>query len=120
MRIDIHHYFHVLPTGRELANIDAKLARILVHQLRGERIMSEQFDNLSTKVEGLETVGDSLVALLAGMAEEIRKLKDAPTPEAIDALAADVEAKAAEWGAAVVANTPSAPEPPAESESDGA
>lgn len=54
-----------------------------------------------------DTVVDSAIALLQGLAAQVAALK--PNQDAIDALAADITAKTIALSNAVVANTPAAP-----------
>ena len=62
--------------------------------------------DLQDLVSAEDTVIDSAVALLKGLADQIAALK--PNQAAIDALAADVRAKTQSLSDAVVANTPAA------------
>ena len=71
-----------------------------------ETIMATLAD-LQAAVAAEDTVIDSAIALLNGLAAQIAALK--PDQAAIDALAADVGAKAQALSDAVVANTPAAP-----------
>lgn len=72
--------------------------------------MSQALDNLTTQVRNLESVDDSAITLIQGLASQIAALKDDPV--ALQALADEVSAKADELAAAVTANTPPSPEPP--------
>lgn len=75
------------------------------------------FARITESVARLETVGDSAIALLEGLSAEVRRLADlVVTPEdaaTIEALADKIDAETDKLVAAVVANTPAAPEPPA-------
>ncbi len=67
--------------------------------------MSAEFDRLTAAVEAETTIDDSILALLSGLAEQIR---NADTPEKSAALADKVEAENARMAAALTANTPAA------------
>jgi len=62
--------------------------------------------DLQAAVAAEDTVVDSAIALLQGLAAQIAALK--PNQAAIDALAADVTAKTQALADAVTANTPAA------------
>lgn len=70
-------------------------------------------DNATDDLTKLTTVGDGMARLLGDLAQAVRDLKAAGTDPAtaakIDALDATIQAKTAEWSAAVVANTPAEP-----------
>ncbi len=69
--------------------------------------MSKELDDLKAEVAAEETVGDSLVTLVEGLAAQ---LVDAGTdPVALKAITDDLKAHADTWAAAVAANTPPAP-----------
>ena len=72
--------------------------------------MAIDLTNLIAKVERIETVGDSIIALLNSIAAQIRDLP--ATQAALNDLAARVEAQATEISDAVVANTPAEEPPP--------
>ena len=65
--------------------------------------------DLQTAVTAEDTVIDSAMTLLAGLAAQVAAL--APNQAAIDALAKDITDKTAALSAAVVANTPATPAP---------
>ncbi len=73
-----------------------------------EKLMATLAD-VQAAVAAEDTVIDSAIALLKGLAQQIADLK--PNQAAIDALAADVGAKTKALADAVVANTPVGPEP---------
>lgn len=60
--------------------------------------------DLQAKVTAEDTVIDSAVALIQGLAAQIAALE--PNQAAIDALAADIQGKSDALAAAVAANTP--------------
>ena len=66
--------------------------------------MPLNFDTLVQKVTELQTVNQSAIELLSQLSAEIRAT--APTQEAIDALADQIDANKVEMAAAVTANTP--------------
>jgi len=74
---------------------------------RLEDMMGDRFDQLTERVRNLETVGDSLVELVKGLAAEVRA-------EGLEELGAEIDAKAAAWAAAVQENSPTPETPPAE------
>lgn len=70
--------------------------------------MSEALTRLTSSVEALTTVDQSAVALITGLAEEIRNNVD--DSDALNALADKLDSDASTLGAAVTANTPAAPQ----------
>ncbi len=68
-----------------------------------QRIMATLAD-LQTAVAAEDTVIDSAITLLSGLAAAVAALQ--PNQAAIDALAADITTKTAALSAAVTANTP--------------
>jgi ABC-type transporter Mla subunit MlaD len=103
--MNIHVYLHDGPHDLEhrLDRLE-KVVRELFHQ--GERIMATLAD-LQAAVTAEDTVIDSAITLLQGLAAQIAALQ--PNQAAIDALAADVTAKTQALADAVTANTPAAP-----------
>jgi hypothetical protein len=84
-----------------------KVINILHQIVEKENVMSEALDTLTLEVRELETVVDSAIALINGLAAQLRAIAD--DPAAILALAAELDAKEQELAAAVVANTPPTP-----------
>lgn len=84
----------------------------------GVYIMSEALNNLSEKVAAIVTVVDSAISLINEIAGQVREC--AATPEALNALAADLESRAEALGLAIAANTAAdgevEPEEPTEDE----
>ena len=77
---------------------------------QGEK-MSVELDTLSAQVAKNTTVEESAVALIQGLAQQIR---DAGTdPVKLKALTDSLSGSATALAAAVAANTPAAPTPPA-------
>ena len=72
--------------------------------------MSAELDALSAQVHANSGVVDSAIALIGGLADQIRALADDPV--AIRALADELQQKDAALAAAVAANTPAPPPPP--------
>ena len=66
--------------------------------------------DLQAKVTAEDTVIDSAITLIQGLAAQIAALQ--PSQAAIDALAADVQAKSDALAAAVAANAPAPPPVP--------
>jgi peptidoglycan hydrolase CwlO-like protein len=69
--------------------------------------MATTLADLQTEVSQEDTVIDSALALISGLAAQVAALQ--PNQAAIDALAADIKAKSDSLAAAVTANTPAAP-----------
>lgn len=63
--------------------------------------------DLQTAVTAEDTIIDSAVTLIQGLAAQVAALQ--PNQAAIDALAADIKAKSDGLAAAVAANTPATP-----------
>ena len=82
-----------------IGKLDALIAQ-------GDKIMATLAD-VQAKVTAEDTVIDSAMVLLASLADMVRNLQ--PNQAAIDALAADIDAKTKALADATVANTPSAP-----------
>ena len=99
MEINLHVWLHNVPDDSLMGAL-SKLSQQM------EQIMID-LSTLQANVANESTVIDSAVVLLQGLAAQIAAL--APTQAAIDALSADVAAKAAALAAAVVANTPAGP-----------
>lgn len=75
----------------------------------GAQIMSAEMDTLSTQVTQTDTVIDSAVTLLNGIAGQIQDAAGDRTKSL--ALAAELKTKSDALAAAVAANTPSQPPP---------
>lgn len=71
------------------------------------RTMSAALDRLTREVSETKEVAASAVAMIEGLAQQIRDLKD--DPAALEALANELDASQAALAAAVAANTPSEP-----------
>lgn len=105
MRFDIYVHFDFV--GPDMSGVNARLDSIvsLINGLKtGVATMSAELDTLTTEVSEMNTVVDSAVALINGLSAQIIALKDDPVKLA--ALAASLDAKAAELAGAVAANTP--------------
>lgn len=86
---------------------DADLSEVknLLHKiLNNQRYIMATLQDLQAAVAAEDTVIDSAITLINGLAAQIAALQ--PDQAAIDALAADVKAKADALSAAVTANTP--------------
>ncbi len=93
-----------------LSRIERKVDWILTkldHVLKMELHLMATLSDVQAAVTAEDTVIDSAIALLQGLAAQIAAL--APNQAAIDALAADVTAKTTALANAVAANTPAAP-----------
>jgi len=80
--------------------------------IRQERLMSK-IDDLQAAVGRNRDAEDSVIALLRGITQQLKDAIASGDPAKLDALVADVDASTAKLAAAVVENTPSAPEEPA-------
>lgn len=69
--------------------------------------MSAAFDNLIIKVTAIEDRADALIALVNGIAQQLRD--NATDPAAVNALADRLDAQTTEIQAAIDANTPTTP-----------
>jgi septal ring factor EnvC (AmiA/AmiB activator) len=96
-----------LASHADVAEIQQGLRTItgLLHALQSQGVsMSAALDRLTTEVSETATVVDSAIALISGLADQIRALQT--DPAALAALADALDAKQAELAAAVAANTP--------------
>lgn len=75
--------------------------------IREIRHMSAEFDRLVTEVAETRTAQASLIALVEGLAQQIRD--NATDPAALKALADSLDAGQGEIAAAITANTPTPP-----------
>lgn len=89
--------------------VAAKLQQNFARIYQQEKIMSAELDTLSAQVHANGDVVDSAVALINGLADQIRAL--ANDPVALTALADELQQKDAALAAAVAANTPAPPPP---------
>ncbi len=103
MQMDVPTYVEFQHIRKELAEIMRVLANLVTQQ---GAIMATLTD-VQTDVTAEDTVVDSAVVLLQGLAAQIAALT--PNQAAIDALAADVTAKTQVLANAVAANTPAGP-----------
>lgn len=83
--------------------IAQSFADIHNHMRAMEAKIMATMQDLADKVAALETVEDSAIALITGLAEQVRNL--APTQDAINALADKLDADKEKLSAAVTANT---------------
>lgn len=79
--------------------------------LNKETSMSKELDDLTASVKRSKTVSDSIVTLVQGLAQQLRDA--ASDPAAIEALAAELDAKTGAVSDAVTANTPAGQAAPA-------
>lgn len=93
---------------RQEAKLDACLAALIILRQEIEK-MAKTLADVQADVTAEDSVIDSAVALLQGLAAQVAALQ--PNQAAIDALAADIEAKTTALANAVAANTPAAPGP---------
>jgi len=95
----------VVDLGRAFKTLDLDIKREF-------RLMTSKLDTIGPKLDAMTTVGDGMEALLASLVEEIATLHtgDPEQDAKVDAINAKIEAKTAEWSAAV-ANVPVSPTP---------
>ena len=86
-----------------------RLERGQFFELKMERQLMATLQDVQDAVTAEDTVIDSAVALIQGLAAQVAGLQ--PNQQAIDALAADIKGKSDALAAAVAANTPAAPPP---------
>lgn len=74
---------------RTVQRIEKRLAAVLVIIMTMEDRMSAELENLTREVAESRGVTESAVALITGLAEQIRELKN--DPAALEALAEDLD-----------------------------
>jgi hypothetical protein len=106
--------YELLSTMRRLEmkvdGLGLTMHAILIQQLalnRKETAIMATLQDIEGEVGNLDTVEDSAIALIQGLADQIKNLQ--PNQAAIDQLYADVIARKEKLAAAVTANTPAAP-----------
>lgn len=89
---------------------------LLILVLKGQESMEQALNRIATEVEELRDVNESAIALIAGLAEEIRNANG--NEERLNALADSLDSESNRLAAAVAANTeeqaPVEPEVPTE------
>ncbi len=119
----IHVYHHILLPAAMSAGIQDRLDKILgflqENQKQEEEIMQE-FEDLKAAVAAETEVTQAAVTLIDGLAAKLTALKDAPTPEAVQALVEELHADKAALAAAVAANTAAVPQPAPEPAAEAA
>ena len=110
MRIDIHHHFDGDRSALEA--IHRKLDQILNRETIIMSELTDALDKIEASAAANSAADDAAEQLLKQLSEQIAALKtqttDPATVARITALADNLNARAAQLGAAVVANTPSA------------
>lgn len=101
-----HHHEH-LQKIQQAMEVQLALSRRILHKV-GKTMAT--LDRLTQEVAETSTAIDSALALITGLAEQIRQLE--PTQEALDSFADELDAKQQEIAAAVAANTPAPPAGP--------
>lgn len=96
MRIDL--YIHTDPDPALVAAVTKLAGKV--------EKMSAELDRLTAAVAAEKTADDSLIALVKGLAQQIRD--NATDPAALTALADSLDSDQAEIAAAVAENTPPA------------
>jgi len=97
----------LLAADRKIEELSQKLDRIIQKQ---EIIMATLVD-IQAAVAAEKTVEDSVLALLAGLAQQLKDAIAANDPVAMQAVVDSLNSNAAAMASAVTANTP-APTPP--------
>lgn len=98
--IHVHVYMVDSQTAKQISE-----SLLLINQKLDK--MATTLADLQSEVTAEDTVIDSAVTLIQGLAAQVAAL--APNQAAIDALAADIKAKSDGLAAAVAAGTPAAP-----------
>lgn len=91
--------------------MDRRLSLLQAQSSLMEVTLSQALDDITREVEEARSVGDSAIALIQGLADEIRTLKD--DPAALEELAARLSGQTDALATAVKANTPAENEPSA-------
>ena len=99
LRIDVHLFVHNAPTDR----VNQALEQLLT---QGDA-MSAALDKITAEVTETKGIIQSAVALIEGLAQQIRDLKD--DPAALDALADSLDTDSKALADAVAANSPAEP-----------
>lgn len=95
MEINIHYHY------------DEKTLSLLHQIIKNQEQIMSTLKDLQDEVTAEDTVVDSAVTLIQGLAAQVAALT--PDQASIDALAADIKSKSDALAAAVAANTPVAP-----------
>ena len=101
LRIDVHLFVHNEPTDR----VNQALEQLLT---QGDA-MSAALDKITAEVTETKGIIQSAVALIEGLAQQIRDMKD--DPAALDALADSLDTDSKALADAVAANSPAPPTP---------
>jgi hypothetical protein len=112
--MEIHVYHHILLPAEMSVGIQDRLDKLLgflQENMKQEEEIMQEFEDLKAAVAAETEVTQAAVTLIDGLAAKLDALKDAPTPEAVQALVNELNADKAVLAAAVAANTPAAPEP---------
>ncbi len=96
----------IIESLRDQHQLD-RIERLLHYVIKQGELNMATLADVQAAVTAEDTVVDSAIALLQGLAAQIAALQ--PNQAAIDALAADVTSKTTALAAAVAANTPAAP-----------
>ena len=99
-------------TRQAINQLTVAVCRLRDELREGIHEMSEILDALEAKVTRIETVGDSMEALMLGLAQELKDALAVNDPARIQAVIDSMETKATAWAAAVEATTPPPVEPP--------
>lgn len=103
---DIHHHYYIFPQDVLERHVEEALS--LLQQINGKvNAMSAALDRLKASVANINEKSDSIVALVMGLAQQIRDLKG--DEAALVELADTLDREAGELAEAVAANTEPAP-----------
>ncbi len=112
IRVDVYHHIDRSLTDEHYKQISHELHLILEEIAN----MSAELDRLTAAVNENTTVDESIITLVAGLAQQLRDLAAGATELAdlkagVTAMAADLEAANQKVADAVSANTPTPPTP---------
>lgn len=110
MSININVYLHGLEDEREIKTQLTKILNVVNTILIKEDKIMATLKDVQAAVQAENTVIDSAITLLNGLAQQVKDL--APDQAAIDALAAEISAKTLVLASAVTANTATPPADP--------
>lgn len=108
MNVRVDLYIHSdLGGDATLRRIEERLNTLVAQG----KTMGAELDDLTNRVSDMRSVEQGAVTLLNGLSQQIASLKT--DPAALQQLADDLASQSTELAAAVAANTPAAPAPPA-------
>lgn len=111
-RIEHHFYFHGEDTSslsEQMKQLNANITALISNLKQQETAMSAEMDRLTASVQRNTSVTDSALALISGLADQVRNAASSGDPAALNALADQIDAESQKLADAVTANTPAAP-----------